>query len=195
MTAPHADQLIEGYLARLRLAAANLPAGAREELIGDVSSHITEARRRDSNETDASILNILDRLGEPEMVVTEARPFQPQAAGSQPGPGARLRQPPLLDLAIPILLALLWPVGVILLWYSTAWNARDKLIGTVLPLGGYPWILALSINAAHLGNAVIGPAGSVLGLVFLLLPLVVGGYMTYRLRVGRTAGRDLAAQG
>src|SRR5258708_40315233 len=40
MTAPHADQLIDGYLARLRAAAADLPGGAREELIDDMRAHI-----------------------------------------------------------------------------------------------------------------------------------------------------------
>jgi len=35
-----------------------------------------------------------------------------------------------------VLLPLVWPVGVILLWLSKAWNRRDKLIGTLLLPGG-----------------------------------------------------------
>ena len=73
MTAPHADQLIDGYLARLNAAAGDLPKVARQELVDDVRAHITEARARESEETDAAILNILDRLGEPAAVVADAR--------------------------------------------------------------------------------------------------------------------------
>ncbi len=73
MTAPHADQLIDGYLARLRVAAIDLPSSVREELIEDMRAHIAEARAREPEETDAAVLNILDRLGDPEMLVAEAR--------------------------------------------------------------------------------------------------------------------------
>src|SRR5437016_12199104 len=72
MTAPHADQLIDGYLARLRVAATDLPSSVRDELIADMRAHIAEARSREAQETDATVLNILDRLGEPDTVVAEA---------------------------------------------------------------------------------------------------------------------------
>src|ERR1700737_3676745 len=81
MTAPHADQLIDGYLARLREAAADLPSSVRNELVEDMQAHIGEARAREPVETDATILNILDRLGEPDAVVAEAR-RGPEAFGS-----------------------------------------------------------------------------------------------------------------
>src|SRR6202171_2658519 len=73
MTAPHADQLIDGYLARLSASAGDLPKSARQELIDDVRSHIAEARARVPEETDAAVMNILDRLGEPATVVADAR--------------------------------------------------------------------------------------------------------------------------
>jgi hypothetical protein len=41
------------------------------------------------------------------------------------------------------LLLLFWPVGVILLWISDAWTTRQKLIGTLVPPGGYFAILVL----------------------------------------------------
>lgn len=72
MSAPHAEQLIDGYLVRLRDAATDLPKSNRSELIDDMRSHIAEARTRESGEeTDATILNILDRLGEPNVVVAD----------------------------------------------------------------------------------------------------------------------------
>src|SRR5207237_1961747 len=111
MSAPHGDSLIEGYIARLRVAASDLPSNSRDELVDDVRAHIAEARRRAPEETDATILNVLDRLGEPDVVVAEARnrptdlPVTPRPSGSGPF------KPSLLELAIPALLAFLWPIG------------------------------------------------------------------------------------
>jgi hypothetical protein len=97
----------------------------------------------------------------------------------------------LLELAIPALLVFLWPIGIILLWYSSAWNFRDKLIGTVLPLGGYPWVLGLARPFMHDSGSAMGVALWPLALVALVMPLLAGGYMTYRLRVG-TSVRNVA---
>lgn len=184
MTAPHAEQLIDGYLAQLRAAAADLPKAARDELLTDVQAHIAEARGRERDETDATILNILDRLGEPTAVLAEA--------------GDRLRvepetpyRPGLLEIAAIVLLPFIWPVGVILLWISPAWKTRDKLIGSLLPPGGYPGLVLLS--TAHV-LAVHGNGGysfwqviqiAVLSLVFFTLPVVTAVYLAVRLRWGR----------
>jgi uncharacterized membrane protein len=147
MTAPHADQLIDGYLARLTAAAADLPKSARQELIEDMRSHIAEARSREPEETDATILNILDRLGDPATVVGSARdrlgirPPQPYRSG-------------LLEVAAVLLVPFIWPIGVILLWISPAWNWRDKVIGTLVPPGGYMGLalLGVAFATAHSGG-------------------------------------------
>jgi hypothetical protein len=129
MTAPHADQLTDGYLARLRVAAADLPSSVRDELIEDMRAHIIEARNREPQDTDATILNILDRLGEPLTVVADAR----DRLGIRPPQPYR---PGALDLATVILVLFAWPIGVILLWISPAWRWRDKLVGALVPPGG-----------------------------------------------------------
>jgi HAAS domain-containing protein len=141
MTAPHADQLIDGYFARLRAASAELPRSAREELLVDMQSHIAEARARESEETDATILNILDRLGEPQTVVAEAR----DRLGLRSEPRYR---PGLLEISAVVLLPFIWIVGVILLWWSPAWKVRDKIIGTLLVPGGYPALLIFALMPA-----------------------------------------------
>jgi hypothetical protein len=160
MTAPHADDLIDGYLARLRAAAADLPSSARDELIEDMRAHIAEARSREPQETDTTVLNILDRLGEPETVAAEARrrPDGVESSSTVVRPGPYL--PGLLEIAALVLLLLLWPVGVILLWISPAWNFRDKVIGTLLPPGGYPAIFILGLMAATVSSRTVqgGPA-------------------------------------
>jgi hypothetical protein len=156
MNGTHADSLIAGYLARLRAAAADLPSSARDELIEDMRAHIAEARNREPQETDATILNILDRLGEPDAVVAEARrrpdAFEPHPPGVRPGPYV----PGLLEVGALVLLLVMWPVGVILLWISPAWKVRDKLIGTLLPPGGYPALFIVGLLAATTTSRTIG---------------------------------------
>jgi hypothetical protein len=203
MTAPHADQLIDGYLARLNAAAGDLPKSARRELTDDMRSHIAEARAREPEETDATILNILDRLGEPGIVVAETRERLGLRVLAPYRPG-------FLEIAAVILVPFFWPIGVILLWMSPAWKVRDKVIGTLLPPGGYlgTMVFGLYAAAAHGGtNCMISqdPAGNVIqntcpqpigppvlqaigtamlfGVIYLL-PLVTAGYLALRLRWG-----------
>jgi hypothetical protein len=213
MTAPHADQLIEGYLARLRAAADGFPADARIELVDDVSAHITEARSREPGETDATILNILDRLGDPAAVAAEAR----ERLGLRTEPAYK---PGLLEVAAVVLVPLFWPVGVILLWISPAWKTRDKIIGTLLPPGGYLGVLTVGLAAAGThsvayecpprfdaaGNPVAfscGPAGPsiwiqaglwILTLAIYILPLVTAAYLGIRLRWGRRRQMAIAQE-
>jgi hypothetical protein len=205
MTAPHADQLIDGYVARLSAAAGDLPKSARQELIDDMRSHIAEARAREPEETDAAVMNILDRLGEPATVVADARERL----------GIRLAQPyrpGVLEIAAVILVPFLWPIGVILLWISPAWNWRDKLIGTLVPPGGYiglSYILLAAVTpgrscgtitdqAGHIiQSSCTGPAElpGVLLVPWTILvfgsPLISAAYLAIRLRWGR--GRRVAA--
>jgi len=210
MTAPHADQLIDGYLARLDAAAGDLPKAARQELVDDVRAHITEARTRETEETDAAILNILDRLGEPAAVVAEARERLGIRAPQPYRPG-------LLEVFAVILVPFFWPIGVILLWMSPAWHWRDKLIGTLVPPGGYLGLGIFGLTAAHSGSGpcviVSDAAGNTiqntcqqagpswlqafiavaLTIVIYALPLVTAGYLAIRLRWGRQPQPGMAS--
>ena len=152
MTAPHADQLIDGYLARLRVAATDLPSSVRDELIADMRAHIAEARSREAQETDATVLNILDRLGEPDTVVAEAgrRPETYESNRASAGPGHY--RPGVLEIAALVLLPLFWIIGVILLWVSPAWKTKDKVIGSLFSLGGYPGIGLIFFIGAAFGH-------------------------------------------
>lgn len=160
MTAPHADQLIDGYLARLRVAAADLPSSAREELIDDMRAHIAEARAREPDETDAAVLNILDRLGDPEMLVAETRHRPTPAPSTQASVAPWLYRSGIIEIATIVLLPFLWVIGVILLWVSPAWKTRDKVIGTIFSLGGYPGIFIIGMAFGHHVLAVTWNGGS-----------------------------------
>ena len=121
--------LARDYLKRLEKAAAILPRARRNELLGEIESHLSEALPTDASEAEA--LNVLERLGEPAEIVAEAGTGQaPARAGLNEW------------LAIPLLLAggfifvIGWFVGVVLLWSSRIWTLRDKLIGTLVLPGG-----------------------------------------------------------
>ncbi len=206
MTAPHADQILSDYMSRLERALANVPDPRRRELLDEVRTHIAEARSQVPNETDADLMNIVDRLGDPaEVAAAEQGPVD-----SAPQPRRASRA---LEIATIVLVPLVWPAGVILLWISHQWTLRDKLIGTFVTPGGY---LGTLILASLLAVGFIAPvcrtvsdeSGRVLsstcpsgglqtalniGALLLLIayivgPVLVAGYLALRLQ-GR--GRDL----
>ena len=167
-------------------------------------AHMAEARSREPQETDATILNILDRLGEPAVVVAEAR----ERLGLRPSQPYR---PGLLEVAAVILVPFFWPVGVILLWISPAWHWRDKLIGTLVPPGGYMGLalFGIAFATAHTiggtcavtdgtGQAIqtgcppsSGPSPVEIAvpiaaaILFYALPLITAAYLALRLPWGR----------
>jgi hypothetical protein len=130
--------LARDYLARLKKAARQLPCARRKEFVEEIEAHLREAIPVGAGETEA--LSVLERLGEPERIATEAKPESGERAGTREW------------LAIPLLLlggfALMigWCVGFALLWSSKIWTKRDKLIGTFVIPGG----LALTYVAARM---------------------------------------------
>jgi hypothetical protein len=122
--------LARDYLKRLNKAAANLPRARRNELLGEIELHLSEALPVGASEAEA--MTVLERLGEPAEIVAEA------GAGQAPAARAGLNE----WLAIPFLLiggfifVVGWFVGVVLLWTSRIWTVRDKLIGTLVVPGG-----------------------------------------------------------
>ena len=66
------DHLVAAYLAQVERAAGRLPAGRREELLGDLREHIEISRAESGATTEAEIRTILERLGDPESIVAAA---------------------------------------------------------------------------------------------------------------------------
>jgi hypothetical protein len=83
------DQLVAGYLQRLRLAASGLPADRRAELIEEITAHIAEARATGpaSPGGSPSVPEILEQLGDPAQIVAAAADssFGDLPAGPYPG--------------------------------------------------------------------------------------------------------------
>jgi hypothetical protein len=167
-------------------------------LIDGVREHIAEARVEMPDETDAALLTLLDRLGDPADLAQQERERLGLGAGQQPRVG-------LLEIAALVLTLILWPVGVILLWASGAWSVRDKLIGTLLPPGGlFTSYLVFGIAFAssvtvHCGGGseethrvattcsgggpgIVSVIAGLLLLLFLVLPIITSIYLAIRLR-------------
>ena len=108
MTAPHATDIISGYLARLDCEAADLPLRERRELIAGIREHIAEARAAMPEETDADVLNFLDRLGDPAELASDERDRLGLRVQSRAQAG-------MLEIGALLLTPRFWPVGVILL--------------------------------------------------------------------------------
>ena len=105
-----------------------------------MSGHIEEARAEGAMETEADVLNVLDRLGDPEEIAREAK----ERFGVRPrGGGAHEIGAIVLLLLGGFVFAIGWLVGVVLLWTSQAWTTRDKLIGTLVPPGGLAFVVFL----------------------------------------------------
>src|SRR5688500_2843218 len=62
------DSLVRDYLARLDDAAAALPVDRRAELVEEVRAHIDSALRESGGHDEATVRNVLDRLGSPEEI-------------------------------------------------------------------------------------------------------------------------------
>jgi hypothetical protein len=161
-----------------------------------------------SNETDAGLLTLLDRLGDPADLAAEER----ERLGIRTGTPARAG---LLEVGALVLTPLIWPVGVILLWASSAWNTRDKLIGTLIPPGGLftsMFVPVVFLAAArgqacgggtsgsrHFATTCTGSGGGIEGvllfvasILILLSPILTGIYMAVQLRRGTGQRRPVA---
>lgn len=159
MTAPHADDIIEGYMARLTVGLGGADPATTAEVQGGVRSHIAEARAMLIDESDADILNLLDRLGEPSVLAAEAAGSSHQLAP----PKTPEATPRSATVAVGLLLiggvasSFLGPfslipavaVLIIALWFartSGRWSDREVLIAglvAVLFTSGVVLLVAL----------------------------------------------------
>jgi hypothetical protein len=123
--------LAEDYLHRLDRATRRLPRGERRELTDEIVAHLAEAT--DPDMSDAEVLTVLDRLGDPEDIVEAEREDEPAPTERR---GVREWAAIFLLLFGGFIFFVGWIGGLILLWSSRAWDTRDKLIGTLIVPGG-----------------------------------------------------------
>jgi hypothetical protein len=128
----------------------------------------------------------------------------------------------MLAMIAPVLIPLVWPVGVMLLWLSPRWRRGDKLIGTlVLPGGLYgAWFIGTGVRTAcqsatgapiaagepscpaPLAYQITHPTpwwefnhvfGPIMLMLLIALPIAVAIYLEIRLGIGSGSGRPHVA--
>ncbi len=141
------DRLVADYLKRLDRALSDLPRDRRRELRDEIASHIAEARADLPHESEADVRALLERIGEPAEIASEARERF----------GIRRRRTGFVEIAALILLPIGgvvlplvgWVAGVALLWASAVWTTRDKIVGTLVVPGGLALPLFLAVTPAY----------------------------------------------
>jgi uncharacterized membrane protein len=136
MATQTADDITRRYLKRLEKELGDLPAVYRNEVLDEIREHIATSRADVQSEAD--LLAVLDRLGDPKSIADDARErfeLTTYRAGTT-------------EIAAIILLLLSFSivgyvVGLALVWRSPAWRRLDKLIGTVMPVVAVPavWLV------------------------------------------------------
>jgi hypothetical protein len=142
-----ADTLISDYLGRLRAASWPLAPGRREELQGEVAEHIDAALGDAGVRDEATVRNVLERLGPPESIAAaeaggHAETVEGRAGAVLPGsPAVGSRWGAVEILAIlfltagAVLLPFVGPlVGLVFAWGSSRWTTRQKVIASVMVL-------------------------------------------------------------
>jgi hypothetical protein len=138
------DVLVRDYLSRLEAAARPLAVDRRAELIGDVREHIDAALREAGRNDEATVRNVLERLGRPEEIV--AAESEPGAAPSswianREGGIATTSSPwGAIEIIAVVLLTVgglflpfVGPIlGLVFVWASTRWTTQAKLIATII---------------------------------------------------------------
>ena len=128
------ERAIRNYLGRLDQALRRHGSDRRREIVAEVESHIhEELGELDHEPTNAEVNEILDRIGDPKTIAA-------QEAGGSPA-RQRTRLPEIAALALLVAggflhLPIGWLAGVAILWLSSRWTLRQKLLGTfVIPCG------------------------------------------------------------
>ena len=140
------DRLVDEYIARIHQALRDLPLERREPIIEDIREHIRTARAAMAPEDEAQIRQLLDDLGDPAAIRAEA------GLPSTPQNGWADRLAPWLILFGGFVLIVGWLAGVVLLWNSSVWKTRDRVLATLIWPGG----LAAALYAAGIGMALPG---------------------------------------
>ncbi len=118
-------ELVEDYLGRLSRGLQDVHTSSRQELMEDVRRHIDEAWAESPDHSRVALLNILDRLGEPEDLIREER------ERLTPGSEANLNLDPTLPLARrrkptwPMMLVLLLAVLSLSVIWTTMLRPRS----------------------------------------------------------------------
>lgn len=147
--------IVGSYLERLERALGDLSSERRREIMGEIEAHINEELSQMGwDPSDVQIMDLLERLGEPEFIASEAGvPSRTKKVAAGALEIAALVLLLIGGLVLPFFVG--WLVGVILLWVSPVWTTGQKLIGTFIVPGGLglPFFL-MFMSRISLGGSV-----------------------------------------
>jgi uncharacterized membrane protein len=72
MEDPVADAILNQYFRRLEHALNLLPRERREQIVEDLRAHVEDALRSEPDRSEATVLAVLDRVGDPDDIAKEA---------------------------------------------------------------------------------------------------------------------------
>ena len=72
MEDPVADAILNQYFRRLEQALSRLPAERREQIVEDLRAHVEDALRSEPDRSEATVLAVLDTVGDPDEIAQEA---------------------------------------------------------------------------------------------------------------------------
>jgi hypothetical protein len=72
MEDPVADAILNQYFRRLEQALSGLAPERRAQIVEDLRTHVQESLQAESDHSDATVLAILDRVGDPDEIAREA---------------------------------------------------------------------------------------------------------------------------
>ncbi len=104
------EELVADYLNTLEKELSDLPRPQRRELVLEISEHIDEARSSLEIQSEAEVRTLLDRLGDPADIATEAHErFGTTPKGTEEAYGFR-RRIVYFFVAVPAVFGVLWLV-------------------------------------------------------------------------------------
>jgi uncharacterized membrane protein len=159
------ETLVGEYIGRLEASAAHLPTERRDELVGEVREHIEFALAEAGSADEATVRNVLDRLGSPEEIVaaeTRSDPLTDAEAApmQEPSPGSRA-------ISVETRALILLTVGAVILPFV------GPLLGLWVAASSTRWTLTQKRTAALIVLVLLAlPA-------IILLPAIIGGELTW----------------
>jgi hypothetical protein len=125
-----AQAVVDRYMRDLKRELRALPRERRQEILEDIDGHIDESLGRNGTATGADARTLLEQLGEPSEIASDAR----ERFGIPPVRFGAVEKWAVFLLAFGFWIAGVgWLLGVFFLWSSNAWKRREKLIATLSP--------------------------------------------------------------
>jgi uncharacterized membrane protein len=154
--------ILDEYLRALEDELRSLSPSDRAEIILEVREHYEEARRELPGPTEADLRNIVERLGAPAEIATEARArlgvteagHLSQPAPIPPAPPQSTSSAGALEIAALIGWIVWMPVGILLMALSSRWSRTIKARAVAVELAFLAVLLGVFTTPIYLTSHV-----------------------------------------